>query len=112
MKSIINWFNGKRARKNEQAFNESGLGEIEESLLDTNQIRDSELHSNRPHHRFFVFSLCLSDDLIISDSNKDLNIEPITSLLSALTAAVDLLSPSDFVCFNIANTSVKLFNDN
>ena len=33
-------------------------------------------------------------------------------MLDALIAAVSELKPDDFVCFNIGNSSLKLFNDN
>lgn len=118
MKSVIDWFNGKRVTKHDQALgfnasnlNSSGFGELEESLLESAQIRNSELNDNKNCKRFFVFSICPSDDQIIEDSNKGLNIEPIKSLFEAIMISAEMLRPDDYVCFNIANSSIKLFSD-
>ena len=54
--------------------------------------------------------MCVSNDLLIEDQNG-LNAEGVSALLEALLACVNMLGPNDYVCFNIANSSLKLFND-
>ena len=40
-----------------------------------------------------------------------MNLQAITAVIDALIKNMDLIRLDDYVCLNIANSSVKLFND-
>lgn len=74
-------------------------------------LGESGMDFDSHRRRFIVFSICASDDLIIEDYNG-LNIQPVTALMEALLASLEMLNGNDYVCFNVCNSSLKLFNDN
>ena len=62
--------------------------------------------------RFIVITICLPDSLVKNSSKaENEDTDPIASLVTALMACLERLEENDFVCFNMGNSQVKLFND-
>lgn len=108
LKDITAWLTGQqRGSKPNPQINKGVNSTVEDDFNE--QLLTSE--SEKSYRRFIVFSICASDDLIIEDMNG-LNIQPVTALIEALLASLEMLSANDFVCINIGNSSLRLFNDN
>lgn len=70
-------------------------------------LRDSTLSGFGYNNRYIVFTICVSDNLI----NEENGNQQVTALFDALIACVEKFNVNNHVCFNIANSSLKLFND-
>lgn len=110
LRDITFWLQGRKKTKSKiMDINESRqsyTSELQETLIQEEMPTNESL----PYQRYIVFSICVSDDLMIEDING-LNIKPVQALFEALLESMDNLRPEDYVCFNIANSSLKLFND-
>lgn len=73
-------------------------------------INEEEEEVEIEGNRYIVFSFVLTENLVINDE-EGYNNDALTGLADSLNKALSKLRPDDYVCFNIANAQVKLFDD-
>lgn len=69
---MIYWLHGKKLAKNQPEMdnsniNSSAVGELDDLLGGEGSLLGVDAPGAEKHRRYIVFSICLSDDLIIED---------------------------------------------
>lgn len=75
------------------------------------QFAETSMLTELGGKRFIVITICLPDSLIEKGKEITEDMDPVDNLVSALLACLERLEATDYVCFNMGNSQVKLFND-